>query len=232
MNWRFGKWLAAFSLAAGIVCCLAPQSAQAVVLANWTFETSIPTTAGPHAAEVGTGNASGLHASGAVVYSNPAGNGSAESFSANEWQVNDYWQFTTNTTGFQNITIQWDQTSSNTGPRDFQLAWSTDGTNFTNLGAQYMVLPNAAPNPVWNATTSSPIYTFGPIAGPAALDNQATIFFRMFQSSTVSANGGTVANTGTDRIDNVIIDGTIIPEPASLGLLAGAGIAMLLRRRR
>src|SRR5262245_32024554 len=61
----------------------------------------------------------------------------------------------TNTTGFQNITIQWNQASSNTGPRDFQLAWSTDGTNFTNLGGQYMVLPNAAPNPVWNATTSS-----------------------------------------------------------------------------
>jgi hypothetical protein len=229
MNRRIGAFLVAASMIVG-TCAFAPQSSRGAVLANWTFETSIPTTAGPHAAEVGTGNASGFHASGAVVYSNPAGNGSVESFSANEWQVNDYWQFTTTTTGFQNITIQWDQTSSNTGPRDFQLAWSTDGTNFTNLGAQYQVLPNAAPNPVWNATTASPIYTFGPVAAPAALDDQASIFFRLFQTSTVSANGGTVATAGTDRIDNVIISGDIIPEPASLGLLA-AGIAMMLRRR-
>ena len=64
------------------------------------------------------------------------------------------------------------------------------------------------PNPVWNATTGSPIYTFGPIAGPAALDNQANVFFRLIDKSTVSSSGGTVAAAGTDRIDNVIISGT------------------------
>jgi hypothetical protein len=230
---RFAKTCILSGVALGAASFAMPRAANAAILADWTFETSIPATAGPFAPEVGSGAALGSHA-GAAVYSSPAGNGSAHSFSSNTWAVGDYWQFSTSTTGFQNITIQWDQTSSSTGPRDFELDYSTDGTTFTPLFGSptpYQVLPNAAPNPVWNSTTSSPIYTFGPIAGPAALDNQANVFFRLIDKSTVSANGGTVAATGTDRIDNVIISGTEIPEPASLRLLAGAG-ALAARRRR
>ena len=37
--------------------------ANADVLAQFTFETSLPSNAGPHAAEVGTGSASAFHAS-------------------------------------------------------------------------------------------------------------------------------------------------------------------------
>ena len=234
MSDRNGRWLvaAALGLALGLGS-LAP-SADASVLANWTFETTPPTNAGPHAADGGLlgGAASGSHASTATVYDNPSGNGSTESFSSNNWAVGDYYQFRTSSAQYENITIQWDQTSSNTGPRDFQLSWSTDGTNFTPLGAPYAVLANAAPNPTWNPTTSSPLYTFGPIAGPAALDNQTDIYFRLTNTSTVSANGGTVAAGGTDRIDNVIISGEFIPEPAALSLLAGAGLALLRRQRR
>ena len=234
MNRRTGHWLVATSLSFGLALASFQPAANAAVLANWTFETAPPTNAGPHAADGGIlgGAASGSHASTATVYDNPSGNGSTESFSSNNWAVGDFWQFRSSTTGFQNVTLQWDQTSSNTGPRDFQVSWSTDGTTFTPLGAPYAVLANAAPNPTWNPTTSSPLYTSGPIAAPPALDNQATIYFRLTNTSTVSANGGTVAATGTDRIDNVIISGTAIPEPASLGLLAGAGLALRRRRRR
>ena len=234
MDRRIGKWLAATSMSFGLALSSFQPAADAAILANWTFETTPPTNAGPHAADGGIlgGAASGSHVATATVYDNPSGNGSAESFSSNNWAVGDYWQFRSSSTGFQNITLQWDQTSSNTGPRDFQLSWSTDGTTFTPLGAPYAVLANAAPNPTWNPTTNSPLYTFGPIAAPAGLDNQATIYFRLTNTSTVSANGGTVAATGTDRIDNVIIGGDLIPEPASVGLLAGAGLALRRRQRR
>ena len=124
----------------------ASANAQAATLATWTFETSVPTTAGPYAPEVGSGAARGSHVAGATAYSNPVGNGSNESFSADNWQVGDYWQFSVSTTGFSNINLSWDQTSSNTGPRDFTLAYSTDGSNFTNL-LSYVVLANNAPNP-------------------------------------------------------------------------------------
>lgn len=234
MKRQVGHRVAATWLTFGVAMWTFQATAHAAVLANWTFETTPPTSAGPHAADAGIlgGGASGSHASTATVYDNPSGNGSVESFSSNNWAVGDYWQFRSSSTGYEDIMVQWDQTSSNTGPRDFQLSWSTDGTTFTPLGAPYTVLPNAAPNPTWNPTTASAIYTFGPFAAPAALDNQASIFFRLTNISTVSANGGTVASGGTDRIDNVFITGELIPEPASLGLLAATGLALRRRQRR
>jgi MYXO-CTERM domain-containing protein len=220
------------TLAAALAVAAVTGAAHAQgVLANWTFETSVPATAGPFAAEGGingaTSQASGFHA-GAAAYSSPAGNGSAHSFSSNTWAINDYYQFTTSTLGFTNIRFQWDQTSSNTGPRDFSLMWSTDGVTFTSL-ATTTVLANASPNPVWNATTASPIYTTGPLAAPAALNNQAIVYFRLVDMSTVSANGGTVATAGTDRIDNVTISS--VPGPGAAALLGVGGLIVLRRRR-
>src|SRR5690349_21798851 len=82
---------------------LSAWTSQAVLIADWTFETSVPTTAGPYVAEGGvnaaTSFASGLHA-GASVYSNPAGAGSAESFSSTAWAIGDYYQFTSSTIGY------------------------------------------------------------------------------------------------------------------------------------
>jgi len=209
--------------------------ANATVLANWTFETSNPATAGPFAAEAGvngaTSQASGSHASGATVYSSPVGNGSARSFSSNTWAVNDYYQFKSSSLGYSNIKIQWDQTSSNTGPRDFGLFWSTNGTTFTQIGSTLTVLANAAPNPVWNAVTASALFTMGPTSGPAAMDNQATIYFRVVMLTTVSANGGTVAAAGTSRVDNVIITGDVVPTPGSAALIGLAGLIAGRRRR-
>lgn len=204
-------------------------AAHADLLAGWTFEVSIPTTAGPHAAESGSGSASGFHA-GATVYSNPAGNGSPESFSSTNWLVGDYYQFRTSTLGFHTITLTFDHTSSNTGPRDFDVQWSIDGATFFSM-LSYMVLANGTPNPAWNSTTSHPAYTNGPVGAPAALNNQASVWFRLVQTSTVSANGGTVASAGTSRVDNVNIEGTRIPAPGAAALLGLAGLLAARRRR-
>lgn len=209
------------------------SQANAMVIANWTFEVSVPTTAGPHAAEIGTGTALGFHTDGTTTYSNPAGNGSVESFSSNAWTVGDYYQFSVSTAGMNSIKFTFDQTSSNTGPRDFQVQYSTDGSSFTNFGSPYAVLANSSPNPVWNSTTSSPLYTnVVDLSSVSALNNQASIWLRLTDASTTSANGGTVAVGGTDRVDNVLIEGTqAVPEPATLAVL-GIGAAALLRRRR
>lgn len=195
-----------------------------VELAKWTFETSVPTTAGPHSAEgglnAGAGSpATGFHTVGAAVYSNPVGNGSFESFSSNNWSEGDYYMFRTSTLGYEGITIQWEQTRSSTGPSEFDLEWSTDGTNFTALVVDYVI------NQV---TWSSGAYTagslFGPHTGPSNLDNQAAVYFRMVSKQTT-------ASAGTNRIDDVTISGTLIPEPGTLGLLA-LGALLGLRRRR
>ncbi|MFO0690064.1 MAG: PEP-CTERM sorting domain-containing protein [Myxococcota bacterium] len=201
-------------------------TANATTIAMWTFETSAPTTAGPFGAEVGSGSARGFHA-GASTYSSPAGNGSPRSFSSNTWAVGDYYQFQVDLSGYQDVLISWDQTSSGTGPRDFSLQYSFDGTNFVSF-ADYSVLANAAPNPVWSSGGSrSPLYTLSyDLSAISVLDGVSTAYFRMTDRSTVSASGGVVASGGTGRVDNVLIEATVVPEPGT-ALLLGIGLASL-----
>ncbi len=219
-----------FRIAASVAVAGLAVAAHADILAGWTFEVSQPTTAGPHAAEVGSGSALGWHASAATVYSSPVGNGSARSFSSNTWAVGDYYQFQTSTLGYLSITLTFDHTSSNTGPRDFQVQWSIDGVNFSTL-ASYSVLANATPDAWTSSPPRNPIHTYGPFAAPAALNNQPSVWFRLVNSSTVSANGGTVGTAGTSRVDNVEIEGVLIPTPGSLALISLAGLLAMRRRR-
>ncbi len=206
-----------------------------VVISDWTFETSAPTTVGPFTAELGTnpGQATAFHSGtiGTPTYSSPSGNGSAHSFSSNGWNVNDYYQFSASTTGFSGITVSFDQTSSNTGPRDFALLYSVNGGGFTQFGSTYTVLANAAPNNVWSATVNHPEFNFSfNLGAVTALNNAASVTFRLVNNSTVSANGAAVAATGTDRVDNFTISQTT-PEPATMAAL-GLGAIALIRRRR
>ena len=191
-------------------------------IADWTFETSQPTTSGPISPELGSGTMIGSHA-GAATYSTPAGNGSSHSYSSALWANNDYYQAQVSTTGYSDdIVLSWAQTSSGTGPGQFQLQYSTDGATWNNLGGTYTVLANASPNPTWNVTTASSIYDYSVDLSAAtsyAVDNQATLDIRFEDESTTSANGGGVGTSGTDRIDNVLIQDTVVPEHSSLSLL-------------
>jgi hypothetical protein len=228
----FGKAIAISVIGLGLA-----SGVQADTLATWTFESTLPATAGPIAAEVGAGSALGSHASGAAVYSSPVGNGSAHSFSSNNWTVGDYYQFSVSTAGFTGINLSWDQTSSGTGPVDFKLAYSTNGSTFTDV-ATYQVLANASPNPVWNSSTASALYTKSQnLSSLTGVDNQSTVYFRLIDTSTISAGGGAVGTGGTDRIDNFTVSGTsvsAVPVPAAIWLL-GSGLMSLgglFRRRR
>src|SRR5262249_39698724 len=111
------------------------------VIADWTFESTAPATAGPFAPEIGSGSALGHHA-GSSTYSAPVGNGSSHSFSSTAWSVGDYYQFEVSSAGLSGLSVSWDQTSSNTGPRDFLFEYSTDGSSFTTL-FDYSVPANA-----------------------------------------------------------------------------------------
>jgi hypothetical protein len=217
------------SIFAAVALLAIASYANATLIAEWTFETSLPATAGPHTAEGGVNGASslalGLH-TGPATYSSPAGNGSAHSFSANQWSVGDYYQFCTSTTGYSSMVISWDQTGSSTGPRDFALKLSSDGYSASAL--TYQVLLNGSPNPAWNGTTSSAVYHFS--VAVSSLDNAASACVRMIDTSTTAINLGTVATAGTDRVDNVQFNG-VVPEPGTVALL-GLGVVGLIRRRR
>ena len=205
----------------------AALSAMAATIAMWTFETSQPVTAGPHAAEVGTGSASGLHA-GAATYSTPAGNGSPRSFSSNVWAIGDYYQFTSSSASLSDIVISWDETRSGTGPANFEVQYTTDGSTYQAIPA-LLVPAYTVPAVTWNGTTPDGTGTSSfsrDLSTITGLNNNSTIGFRLVATSAPTSTGG------TNRVDNFKIATVEVPEPASAALLGMLGLALVAASRR
>jgi MYXO-CTERM domain-containing protein len=203
------------------------------VVAGWTFTNAIPSSttgseyvygAADQGANAAGSSIRGFHLTAATTWSSPAGNGSQYSFSANNWQMGDYYEARFSTLGFQDISISFDQTRSSTGPSAFILFMSVDGGSSWSTLLSYTVLQNGlAPNASWSAAgTRQSAYTITSAAASAA--DRADVIVRMTCDVTPSSTGG------TNRIDNVFIEGTAIPAPGAVALLGLAGLAG--RRRR
>jgi hypothetical protein len=216
-------------LSSAVLIALPAASAQ--VIAKWTFEVSIPTTAGPHTAEegfaAGTSFASASHASSATVYSNPVGNGSAKSFNANNWSIGDYYQFQVDLGAFPlpvtpdaYVEIRFDQTRSSTGPADFSLLVSTDGTTFASL-LNYTVGAVA-----WSSLAYNPASTFstGSVSTTGGLLGASTLWFRLVANSAPSSTAG------TNRVDDFTV--SVVPEPSTYAMLLGAAVLTVVWVRR
>ena len=176
---------------------LSASAACASTLADWTFETTQPAGA-PGAGvpfpgitpEVGVGTATGKHGA-ASIYTSPAGNASAHSFSSTNWTAGDYYQFQVNTVGATHVVVTFDAISSATGPRDFSLQYSTDGVAFTTF-ASY----TNGNSPSWSSTgTPNATYTHTyDLSSVTAINGQAAVYFRL-----VVADSGTSSNGGSSR---------------------------------
>lgn len=222
---RLGILYMKSKIAVFLLLATATVSVHAVTIAAWTFETSVPTTAGPLSPEVGSGIGMAV---GLGNFTNPSGNGSAESWSANSWTIGDYWQFQVSTVGFFDIFVTFDQTSSATGPRDFKLAYSTDGSFFTD--SQSYIVSNGSAS--WNtgSAVSASQYSFD-LSAVVAVENATTVYFRLINTSTARADTTStspVATSGTDRVDNFTISGSPIPAPVPNTLPFGVTAVTLL----
>ena len=202
---------------------------RADVVAQWTFETNPPAnitaaTISGIAADVGSGTASGTHLSASTVWSTPSGNGSANSLSANNWAIGDFFQFQVSTVGFTGVNLTWDQTSSGTGPGVFDFEYRVGNSGlFTNALNDYVVLPNQTAVPgigTWGPATPIAGYGFAVnLSTVTALDNQAIVQFRLTVATNADSTppAGTIAGGGTSRVDNFTVNA--VPEPSSFALL-------------
>lgn len=213
---------------------LSASHAHAVIVAQWTYQTTTPTTAGPHAAEAGifAGTSFASTNSGGTI-SSPAGNGTSNAFSSNGWAAGEYYQFLTSTVGYDTITLSFAQAASGTGPRDFQFQYSTDGVSYVNFGSAYI-----GPTTDFNggAFNGANVLSLD-LSSVTALNNNPTVGFRIAVVGTASENGGTIAATGTFRNDDFTVNGLAVAVPeASSFLFAGlvacaAGLKCFGRRK-
>jgi hypothetical protein len=211
-------------------------SAFSQMIVRWGFEGVTTTNTGTDAivsvgsavADSGAQTAgsffSAHHASASTVWSNPVGNGTAKSVSANNWAVGDYFQFQFNTVGFSNLFVAWDQTGSNTGPRDFKVQYSTDGVNYTDATGTNSTYSLVVSN--WSNTIPRPEHTrILDLSGVTSLNNNPSVYIRLVANSTTSINGGTVGTTGTGRVDFFIVYSGA-PLPVQLASFTGTSTSV------
>ena len=213
------------SAVAAVALCAA---AQADIVAGWTFQNAaFVNTAGATFTypQTGTDTAfTGFHADAATQWYNNVGNGSSAAVNSNRWAIGDYYQASLSTTGYTDISLNFDMTRSASGPANFKIDISTNGgSSWSTIGTVAVLQNGLAPNASWTSASYSAAYTTN-LTGITAAANQASLLIRWIATSAATSTGGTA------RIDNVQIQGTLVPAPGAAALVGLAGL--IARRRR
>ena len=213
------------SAVAAVALCAA---AHADIIAGWTFQNSaFVSTVGATFTYPQTGTSTaftGVHASASTNWFNNTGNGSSAAVNADRWAIGDYFQASLSTTGYTGISLNFDMTRSASGPQNFKVDISTNGGgSWSTIGTVVVLQNGTAPNSSWNSTTYQSAYT-STISGITAAENQASLLIRW-----IATSAGT-STAGTCRIDNVQVQGTLVPAPGAAALVGLAGL--MARRRR
>jgi hypothetical protein len=148
--------------------------------------------------------------------------------------------FNTPTTGYINVTVQFDVRWSNTASRYLRFQYTYDGINWNN-GPQ-LVAPGGdqwwSSQNITNPNGNTRYYVS--FFGVTQADNNPSFAFRILaefapdENNYHGARDGNAAGyrpAGTVRYDLVEVRGEVIPEPASM-LALGAGLAGLVGLRR
>lgn len=142
--------------------------------------------------------------SGWVLGATGSGTFAANSNNWNDGAGTKYWSVSISTVGFEDIQVSSRQQSSNTGPRDFKVQYRVGNTGDWNDVAD-------------GSITVANNFTVGVVDGislPEDANNQNTVQLRWLMTSNTSVANGTVANNGTNRIDEIFITGIESDGPA------------------
>ena len=180
---------------------LSKDAGTAETIVGWDFESETAVASTANAANTGAT----ITRESTVSFSYTGGNGSSKALSSAAWaDASDaspkYYAVTANTVGYTGITVSAAFRASNTGPKNIVLQYSTDGTEFADAGSV------ALSGTSWRTIANAEL--------PEACNGAETLYIRFAVLDTVSANGGTIAGTGTLRIDDFIIAG-VSSEPDS-----------------
>ncbi len=218
LTWRFSFNL----ISAMLLLFFVSQAAQADEIAIWNFNDSNLNV--DHGAGTLTSNFVAANILFAAGTTNNARQGDvagqALSLQGGTGSINNGRNITFNvsTVGFSNIVVSFATQGTSTGFISNQFQYSLDGITFVNFGASYTPA---------TAFGSVPL-TFS-LAGIDGLNDNANAAFR------IVFNGAT-SSTGTNRIDNFVVEGTPsgVPEPTTAVLLLSglSGIYGLRKRKR
>ena len=138
-------------------------------------------------------------------------------------------QFSSSTSGYDSIVIEWNERHSNTAANTVAVFATADGTNWTEVQVFTFTPAASGTGDTWYQRS----VTLG-----AAYANAANFGFRVLAAFDPTAgtylasrSTSTYATTGTLRFDDVPINGPLIPAPGALALLGVAGLVGARRRR-
>lgn len=121
-------------------------------------------------------------------------------------------------TNFSDTILSFAERYTSTGPTDVAISYSTDGVNF-------IAIPASAFNTTGFRDTTYRTRVLD-LSAVGALDNVASASIKL----TFSGFGAT-SNTGSVRLDNILISGTAVPSPGAVVMLGISGLVATRRRR-
>jgi len=216
------KTIVAFASVAMLVC--ASSAANATLVAYWNFNSFDPATDTTIPADQGVGtvdlsgwgggvasfagttiNALGGDPSGGSL--SLQGGGTSDPFPGNDTYIEVQFSMA----GLMDLEVTFATRGTSTGFDTGQWSYSTDGASFTNFGV--------------NTATRSTSFALAPLVGTDGLDNASSAFLRYTLSGAESSGGN-------NRIDNLQLNATVIPEPAGIVLMMVGLAAVGAMRRR
>lgn len=208
-------------------CSILADNADASFTLTWNFAGEI----GSQASQSGT-SSNPLVTADAITRNGLSPATSMDTFTSSNWSTTaytDYLEFGLNIDAGNTAdlsSLQFVGQSSSGGPKDLALRWSVD-----NYASDIFVLPQIT---VSGVNINADLSSLGPVSG--------NIDFRIYNTSGAAVGGGLMPPSGTFSLgtnansimtlSGVVNTPTAVPEPTSLLMVAGAGLAGFVGVRR